>query len=127
MTVAQNEDEIAKLKQQIADLQSASKKADDDHAAEIEKLKKAKPAAAATEQPGRPQFKVKGAVDPKEGRKTILAGHSKKPKTYRALENGTDFKQGFIARGTIFTTTQPQGEWMEEVKPSEAADKADAE
>lgn len=43
-------------------------------------------------------------------------GHSKKAKTYRALEVGTDWKQGIIMQGEVFTTTQPKGTWMEEVK-----------
>ena len=120
MTVAKNESEIEALKKQLADLQAASAKADKDHAAEIEALKEAKAEPAPASQPGRPQFKVKAARPAKEGTKAILATHSKKPKTYRALENGVDHKQGFNPRGAIFATTQPKGEWMEEVE--EAAD-----
>jgi hypothetical protein len=48
-----------------------------------------------------------------EASKAVLAARSPTPKTYRALMDGTDVAQGFIPAGTIFTTTQPQGSWME--------------
>lgn len=56
---------------------------------------------------------TKPIPDNDEASKAVLAARSPKPKTYRALMNGTDLAQGFIPAGTIFTTTQPQGSWME--------------
>lgn len=74
-------------------------------------------------------FKVAGPVPPKEAREAVLAAHSEEPKTYLALQNGIDHKQGFIKEGQKFTTTQPQGEWMElvedEDKPAKKGKKDD--
>ena len=50
----------------------------------------------------------------------FLSRRSKEPKTYRALTAGTDYRQGFIPAGKVFTTDMPQGEWMEEVGGKEA-------
>jgi hypothetical protein len=51
-----------------------------------------------------------------EAAKAVVAARSDKPKTYRALMDGTDITQGFIRAGTVFSTTQPQGSWMEEAE-----------
>ena len=61
-------------------------------------------------------FKVSGPRPLAQAKKEIEAAHSKEPKTYLALQNGVDFKQGFIPEGKKFTTTQPQGSWMELVE-----------
>lgn len=55
-------------------------------------------------------------VDNDEAAKAVLAARSDTPKTYRALQDGTDITQGFIPVGTVFSTTQPPGSWMEEVE-----------
>lgn len=65
---------------------------------------------------GRRVFTITGAVPPEKAREEVLAARSEEPKTYRALENGTDLKQGFVPKGAIFTTTQPKGSWMEPVE-----------
>ena len=70
--------------------------------------------AAATAAP-KPAANI-GVIDNKEASKLVEAARSKKPKTYRALQDGTDLKQGFIRAGTVFSTTQPQGSWMELVE-----------
>jgi hypothetical protein len=82
--------------------------------AEVKALKAAQPAA--------PAARVVAALPPAEARKKVLAAFNKKPKTYRALQNGTDFVQGFIPEGAVFTTTQPQGSWMELVEDQPEAD-----
>ena len=69
-------------------------------------------------------FKVTGPRPVKQAREEILAAHSKEPKTYIALQNGIDHKDGFINEGRKFTTTQPQGSWMEEVDDAEEKPKA---
>lgn len=56
-----------------------------------------------------------GAVDPKVASEKVKASHGE-AKTYRATDDGTDHKEGFVPRGKTFTTTQPQGSWMEEVE-----------
>lgn len=56
-----------------------------------------------------------GVISNEEASAAVKAARSKTPKTYRALQNGTDLTQGFIPEGTVFTTTQPQGSWMEPV------------
>lgn len=51
-----------------------------------------------------------------EASKAVIAARSKEPKTYRALQDGTDLTQGIIKEGEGFTTTQPQGSWMQPVE-----------
>lgn len=95
MTVKKNEQEIDALEAKVAELEA--------------KL-------AAT---GKAGFTVKKAPPVKEAREAILAKRGE-PKTYRALAAGTDYRQGFIPAGKVFTTDMPQGEWMEEVGGKEA-------
>jgi len=60
--------------------------------------------------------KAAGAPTSKAASEAVIAARSDKPKTYRALQAGTDLTQGYIPEGTVFTTTQPQGSWMEPVE-----------
>lgn len=69
---------------------------------------------------GKRGFKINGPRPVDEARKAILATRTGKPKTYRATQAGTDYKQGFIPAGKVFTTDMPQGSWMEEVKASDS-------
>jgi hypothetical protein len=64
-------------------------------------------------------------LDNDEASKAVLAARSPKPKTYRALMDGTDLAQGFIPAGTIFTTTQPQGSWMELIEDGSGDENAE--
>lgn len=57
-----------------------------------------------------------GIINNDEASKAVLAARAKEPKTYRATQDGTDLTQGFIPAGTVFTTTQPKGSWMEPVE-----------
>ena len=57
-----------------------------------------------------------GAIPNEEASKAVLAARSKEAKTYRALQEGTDINQGVIPAGALFSTTQPQGSWMELVE-----------
>lgn len=79
---------------------------------------------------GKRMFKNPGPRDKAVGSKAVQEAHSEKLVTYRALENGIDHKQGFVPAGAIFSTTQPQGKWMEPVEteakkaPAKSEDKA---
>lgn len=55
-----------------------------------------------------------------QAREAVLKARSKKPRTYRALMDGVDIRQGIVKAGETFTTTQPQGSWMELVDADEA-------
>jgi len=66
-----------------------------------------------------PKPKPFAVLNNDEASKAVIAARSKEPKTYRALMDGTDLTQGFIPAGTIFTTTQPKGSWMEPVDAAE--------
>jgi hypothetical protein len=59
--------------------------------------------------------RVVAALPPEEAIAAVLAARGE-PKTYRALMDGTDIKQGVVKAGEVFTTTQPQGSWMELVE-----------
>lgn len=96
MTVKENEKEISALEK------------------EVEALKAQLDAANSTGS-GNKGFKVTRPRPTKEAREQIEAARTGKMKTYRALEPGTDYRAGFIARNQKFTTDQPQGSWMEEV------------
>lgn len=79
--------------------------------ATVEELKAAPPPPA----PTAPTI-LYGPTPPDVARKAVLARRSKKPKTYRALRDGTDLSQGYIKAGEVFSTCQPQGSWMELVE-----------
>lgn len=88
--------------------------------AQIAELKELLAAQASAPAPqviasGRRAFTVNGPRPKAQAKAEVEAAHSKKVKTYIAVQNGTDFKQGFIPVGTVFSTTQPQGSWMEAV------------
>lgn len=95
-------------------------KADADRIAELEAQVKAnseaiKEAPVQSTGSGNIGFKVTRPRPPEQAKKEIEAEHGE-PKTYIARSAGTDHKQGFIAEGQRFTTTQPQGSWMELVE-----------
>lgn len=64
--------------------------------------------------------KFKPMPTAEDAKKAVLAARSKRPRTYRALMDGVDIKQGIVKAGETFTTTQPQGSWMELVDADEA-------
>ena len=99
MTVKRNQQEIDALEKKVAELEGR---------------------LAQASETGKKGFSVKRAQPKGEARETILSRRSKEPKTYRALTAGTDYRQGFIPAGKVFTTDMPQGEWMEEVGGKEA-------
>ena len=63
---------------------------------------------------GKRVFKIDSEV-PAEVTRAAFAENSTEPRSYLALEDGTDINQGYITAGTIFTTTQPPGRWMQPV------------
>lgn len=89
MTVKKNEKEIADLEAKVAELEAKLEAKGDGKVTRTRRK-------------------------PEEARKEIEAKRGKM-KTYRAIRAGTDYREGFIAEGRIFTTDQPKGEWMEEV------------
>jgi hypothetical protein len=90
--------------------------------AQIEELTK----LVASQQPAPAPKRVVAAVPPEEARAAVLAARGE-PKTYLALMDGTDIKQGVVKAGEVFTTTQPQGSWMELVEEPKAKTKKSAD
>jgi hypothetical protein len=80
--------------------------------AQLDTLMKLVTVVAATKSGPPLSFPAQGA----EAIKLIKAARTKERKTYRALEEGTDYEQGIVKAGELFTTNQPQGEWMELVE-----------
>jgi hypothetical protein len=88
-----------------------------DQSAEIEALK-AKIAALEAAKPAAPVTTL-AAINNDAASAAVLAARGKEPKTYRALADGTDINQGIIKEGEVFSTTQPQGSWMELIDAAE--------
>lgn len=99
--------------------------------AELEKAlaaaEKARAKAEAIASTGKSGFTVRGPRPLEQARAEIKAARSSKPKTYRALEEGVDYRQGLIPAGKVFTTDQPKGAWMEEVTAKELKAEEEAE